>query len=96
VSLISKRRFCQHGCHPKIAVTNFGRILHHITRVRKQNTLKILYFVRCVEDYRKLTQTQFLIQSLLGNLTSVLAKTLHAYKFPNMIFRSSYDGAWQQ
>jgi hypothetical protein len=29
----------------------------------------------CVEDYHKLTQTQFLIQSPLGNLTFVLTKT---------------------
>ena len=43
--------------------------------VRKQKTLKILCFVRCVEDYHKLTETHFFIQSPLGNLTSVLTKT---------------------
>jgi hypothetical protein len=31
--------------------------------LRKQTILKILRFVICVEDYHKLTQTQFLIQS---------------------------------
>jgi hypothetical protein len=29
---------------------------------------KNLCFVKCVEDYHKLTKTQFLIQSPLGNL----------------------------
>ena len=39
-----------------------------------EKTLEILCFVICVEDYHKLTQTQFLIESPLGNLTSVLKK----------------------
>jgi hypothetical protein len=47
--------------------------------VRKQKTLKILFFVAGVEDYHKLAQTQFLIQSSFGNLTSV----------PNTIFPCS-------
>jgi hypothetical protein len=42
--------------HPKIRVSNFGSILH-------QKTLKIKYFIVCVEDYHKLIQSQFLIQS---------------------------------
>jgi hypothetical protein len=58
-----------------MGMTNFGGILHHSARVRKKNTLKILCFVICVEDYDKLTQTQFLIQPPLGNLTSLLTKT---------------------
>jgi hypothetical protein len=71
-----KQRFCQHERHPKIGRTNFGGILHHGARARKQKTLKILCFVVCVEDYHKLTQTQFLIQSPpLDNLTSMLTKT---------------------
>jgi hypothetical protein len=45
---LSKRR------HPKIGRTNFGGILHHSARERKQKTLKILCFVICVEDYHKL------------------------------------------
>ena len=65
-----KRRFCQHERHAKIGITNFGAILHHSARVRKQETLKIFCHTVCVEDYLKLTQTQFLIQSPLGNLTS--------------------------
>ena len=52
--------------------------MHHSARVRKQKSLKILCFVICVEDYHKLTQTQFLIQSPLGNLTSMLIKTSFA------------------
>jgi hypothetical protein len=43
--------------------TNFGGILHHSARLRKQKTLKILGFVLCVEDNHKLAKTQFLIQS---------------------------------
>ena len=58
--------------HPKIGTTNFGGILHQSACVRKQKTLKILCFVICVEDYHRLIQTQFLIQSPLGNLTSVI------------------------
>jgi hypothetical protein len=37
-------------------ITNFGGILHHGARARKQKTLKILCFVICVEDYHKLIQ----------------------------------------
>jgi hypothetical protein len=69
---LSKRYFWQHERHPKIGTTNFGCISHHSARVRKQKTLKILCFVLYVEDYHKLTQTQFLIQSPLDNLASVL------------------------
>jgi hypothetical protein len=73
---LSKPRFCQHGRHPKIGRTNVGAILHHSAHVTKQKTLKILsvFCVICVEDYYKLTQTQFLIQSPLGNLTSHMQK----------------------
>ena len=49
-------------------ITHFDGILHHSARARKQKTLKILCFVICVEDYNKLTKTQFLIQFSLGNL----------------------------
>ena len=50
--------------------------MHHSARARKQKTLKILCFVIWVEDYHKLTQTKFLIQSSLGNLMLiVLTKT---------------------
>ena len=51
VSLI-KWRFCHHGRRPKIGITNFGGILHHSVRARKQRTLRILCFVLvlCVED----------------------------------------------
>jgi hypothetical protein len=38
----------------------FWQLLPH-TRVREQKTLKVLCFVTCVEDYRKLAQTQLLI-----------------------------------
>jgi hypothetical protein len=68
------RRFCQR--HPKIGIANFGGIFHHNARARKQKTLKTLClnFVICVEEYGKLTQTQFLIQSpSIGNLTSILS-----------------------
>jgi hypothetical protein len=51
------------GPHPKIGISNFGGVLHHSARIRKQKTLQILCFVIFVEDYHKLTQTQFLIQS---------------------------------
>jgi hypothetical protein len=44
-------------CILQINRTNFGGILHHGARARKQKTLKILCFVICVEDYHKLTQT---------------------------------------
>jgi hypothetical protein len=60
---LSKQRFCQHGCHPKIGISNIGGILHHSAHVRKQKIIKILCFVICAEDYHKLIQTQFLIQS---------------------------------
>jgi hypothetical protein len=80
---LNKRRFCQNGRHQKIGITNSGGILHHSARVRKQKTLKILCFVICVEDYHKLTQIQFLIQSPLCNLTSVLTKTSLAYSLLN-------------
>jgi hypothetical protein len=33
-----------------------------------------MFCVMCAEDYHKLTQTQFLIQSSLDNLTSVLTQ----------------------
>jgi hypothetical protein len=46
-----KRRSCQHECHTKIGITNLGRILHHRARVRKQQTLEIVCFDRCVEDW---------------------------------------------
>jgi hypothetical protein len=36
--LKSKRRFCQHKRHPKIVATNFGSILPHSSRARKQKT----------------------------------------------------------
>ena len=62
VSSLSRFR-PQHGLHPKIGRTNFGGILHHSARLRKQKTLKILGFVLYVEDYHKLTNTQFLTQS---------------------------------
>jgi hypothetical protein len=39
-----------------------------------QKSLKFLCFFMCIEDYHKMTQTQFLIQSPLGNLTSVLTE----------------------
>jgi hypothetical protein len=63
-----------------LSLTNFDSILHHCARVRKQKTLRILRFVLLrlltvvirIEDHHKLTQTQFLIQSPLGNLTFVL------------------------
>ena len=42
---LSKRCFCQHRRYPKISITNFGGILHHNARKRKQKTLKILCFV---------------------------------------------------
>jgi hypothetical protein len=62
-------------CHPKIGMTNFGGIFHRSACVRKKKALlKILCFAICVEDYDKLIQTQILIQSPLGNLTSVLSK----------------------
>ena len=65
VSLIlNKQRLCQHRRHPKIGIVNFGCILHHSTRVRKQKTLKILCFTVCVEDDHKLTQTKSVIQSV--------------------------------
>jgi hypothetical protein len=73
---LSNGRFCQHGRHLKIGITNFGSVLHHSARARNQKTLKILCFVICAEDYHRLTQTQFLIQSPLDNLTFVLTKTL--------------------
>jgi hypothetical protein len=41
---LSKRRFCQNGRRPKISITNFGGILHHSARIRKQKTLKIILF----------------------------------------------------
>ena len=57
--VLSKSYFLPGGRdHPKIGITNFGCILPHSARVRKQNALKILCFVICVEDYRKLTQTR--------------------------------------
>jgi hypothetical protein len=34
----SKQRFCQHGSHPKISLTNFGGIVPH--SARKQNIFK--------------------------------------------------------
>jgi hypothetical protein len=58
---LSKGHFCQHGRHQKIGITNFGGILHHSARARKQKTLKILCFVICVEIHYKLIQTQLLI-----------------------------------
>jgi hypothetical protein len=33
---LSKRRYCQHGCHLKIGITNTDGILHHSARARKQ------------------------------------------------------------
>jgi hypothetical protein len=68
--LLSKRIFCERERRPKIKTTNFGGILHHNARTSKN--FKILWFVICVENYHKLIQTHFLIQSPLGNLTSVL------------------------
>ena len=53
----SKRRFCQHGRHPKIGITNFG-----CKNILK--TLKHLCFVICVDDCHKLAH---LIQSHLGD-----------------------------
>jgi hypothetical protein len=44
--LISKRRFCQRGRHPKIGVTNFGGILQHSARIRKQNTYVLSYVLK--------------------------------------------------
>ena len=49
--------------------------MHRSVCVRKQETLKIVCFAIGVEDYHKLTQRQFLIQSPLDNLTSVFTKT---------------------
>ena len=45
---ISKQRFCQHGRHPKISITNIGGILHHGAYVRKQKNFKKSYVLSCV------------------------------------------------
>ena len=66
--------------HPKIGITNFGGILPHSARVRKQKTLKVLCFVISVEDYHKLTQIQFLIQPPLGSQTFRVVKTVAGHR----------------
>ena len=74
VSLIlSKQRFCQHGRHPKISITNIGGILHHSAHVRKQKTFKsyVLSYVLKIIQQIDTNLTQFLIHSPLGNLMSV-------------------------
>jgi hypothetical protein len=65
---LSKQRFYQHGRHTKIGITNFGDIFHHIARVRKQKTLKILCFVVSKKDLpssRKRFQFLFISSSPL-------------------------------
>ena len=42
-----KRRFCQHGPHPKIGVTNFGGIMYHSACVSKKNSKNLLFCHMC-------------------------------------------------
>ena len=75
---------CQHGPHPKIGRTHFGGILYLNAHIRKQNTLKILCFVICVDDHHKLVQPQFLIHpppppSAIFRETSKLQNRRHLF-----------------
>ena len=56
--------FANNGSHPKIA------------KLILEESLEIFRFVICVEDYHKLRQTQFLIQSPLGNLDVCVVKNV--------------------
>ena len=77
--VLSKGRFCQRtNVTYKLVYYKFWQHFAR-ARIRKQNILKILCIVICVEDYQKLTQTQFLIQFPLGNMTSLLTKRSLAY-----------------
>ena len=61
--------FCQNGRRPTIGTTNFKGILHHSYFLCKEaKNFKNLMFC---EDYHKLIQTQFLIQSPLGMQSGV-------------------------
>ena len=52
-----------------------------------------LCFVICVEDYHKLTQTQFLIQSPLGNLTSACCQKRRLLELA--IFLQPNENLWE-
>jgi hypothetical protein len=67
-----------HGRHPEISRTNFGGILHHSARLRKQKTLKILDFVKYVEDYPQTDKNTVFNPVPLDELTSVSTKTLRS------------------
>jgi hypothetical protein len=62
---VRKRRFCEHERRPKVVilVTHFGGVLPSALACKEEKkqktTLKIVCFVTSVEDYHKLTQTQF-------------------------------------
>ena len=64
---------------PKVGRTNFDGVLHHSACVRKEKTLKS-YVLSCALN----TNTVFLIQSTLGNLTSVAIVYINNYDLYHM------------
>jgi hypothetical protein len=81
---------------PKIDRTNFGGILYHSPRVKKQKTLKILCFVICVEDYQKLaTDTNIVFNPVPLVIQSLWKRfweqVMPGYHFPGETRRERRD-----